>query len=42
MRAEGPPSPFDRLRVRATLATLEDLILSLSKDEVFGPSVTWP
>jgi hypothetical protein len=32
-------SPFDRLRVRTTLAALEILMLSLSKHKDFGPSV---
>jgi hypothetical protein len=33
---QGPPSPFDRLRVRATDGLVESLILSLSKEEAFG------
>ena len=35
----GPPSSFDRLRMRATPRrdSVENLILSLSKDEVFEP-----
>ncbi len=34
----GPSSPFDKLRVRTILTaqSLENLILSLLKDEVFG------
>jgi hypothetical protein len=37
--AGGAPSSFDRLRMRATVrgGSLENLILSLSKDEVFAP-----
>jgi hypothetical protein len=36
----GPPSPFDKLRVRTTFnfGSVENLILSLSKDEVFSSS----
>jgi hypothetical protein len=35
----GAASSFDKLRMRATLGigSVENLILSLSKDEVFGP-----
>jgi hypothetical protein len=32
------PSSFDRLRMRATEASVEILILSPSKDEDFGPA----
>jgi hypothetical protein len=34
----GPPSSFGKLRMRATFGdgSVENLILSLSKDEVFG------
>jgi hypothetical protein len=34
----GPPSPFDRRRMRAALAAVEILMLSLSKPKGFGPT----
>jgi uncharacterized protein YndB with AHSA1/START domain len=34
----GPPSPFDTLRMRATLTSEELLMLSLSRQTDFGPS----
>ena len=34
-------SPFDKLRVRTTLASVEILMLSLSKHKDFGPSARY-